>query len=154
MSRPNRTVVDRRLDLISHNVLTMLHSGRIMSGHPPRIEVAPDRHGQNPGPGHSYPSIVIGGIAQVHLGDRYEHGDGVSTGLSTIDAALMRSLAFPNMDVRRRNIGLSMVQTGDWLFRCPEYLAWIDDSTIHEHYRFLWMKGKPGSGKSTLMKLP
>ncbi|KAK5073323.1 hypothetical protein LTR70_010394 [Exophiala xenobiotica] len=124
-----------------------------MLGHPPRLEDDPDRPGQNHRPGHNYPSLVIGGDAQVHLGDRYGHGDGAIDNADNIDTALMKSLAFPNMDARRRNIGHAMVQTGEWLFKCPEYLSWIDDSTINEHYGFLWMKGKPGSGKSTLMKL-
>jgi len=124
-----------------------------MSEYPSPVEVAPEVHWQNPGPGHSFPSIVIGGRAQVQLGDRYERGGCAPDDVRTIDAALLKSLAFPNMDARRHNIGHSMVQTGDWLFQCPEYLAWIDDSKHDEHYGFLWMKGKPGSGKSTLMKL-
>lgn len=34
----------------------------------------------------------------------------------------------------------------------PDFLDWIDDNKIHEHHGFLWIKGKPGSGKSTIMK--
>jgi hypothetical protein len=31
-------------------------------------------------------------------------------------------------------------------------LDWIDPKKLHEHYGFLWINGKPGAGKSTLIK--
>ncbi|KAI9761282.1 MAG: hypothetical protein M1840_001985, partial [Geoglossum simile] len=34
----------------------------------------------------------------------------------------------------------------------PEYLDWLDTTKLSEHHSFLWIKGKPGTGKSTLMK--
>ncbi|KAL2202485.1 hypothetical protein CC79DRAFT_1389814 [Sarocladium strictum] len=39
-----------------------------------------------------------------------------------------------------------------WLLSLPQYLAWLDDSLSHEHHGLLWIKGNPGSGKSTLVK--
>ncbi|KAJ6439239.1 hypothetical protein O9K51_08651 [Purpureocillium lavendulum] len=33
-----------------------------------------------------------------------------------------------------------------------KYLKWLDPTRIGEHHGFLWIKGKPGAGKSTLMK--
>jgi len=38
--------------------------------------------------------------------------------------------------------------TRNWILRHPHYLRWVN-STNHS---VLWIKGKPGSGKSTLMK--
>lgn len=43
-------------------------------------------------------------------------------------------------------------KTCKWLLKMPEYLDWLDINTLIEHHGFLWIKGKPGTGKSTLMK--
>ncbi|KAF5858155.1 hypothetical protein ETB97_004759 [Aspergillus alliaceus] len=43
-------------------------------------------------------------------------------------------------------------KTCRWLLSKPEYLDWLDDTKLGEHHGFLWMKGKPGTGKSTIMK--
>lgn len=32
------------------------------------------------------------------------------------------------------------------------YHDWLDTTNLHEHHGFLWIKGKAGTGKSTLMK--
>ncbi|CAF9914193.1 MAG: hypothetical protein GOMPHAMPRED_008096 [Gomphillus americanus] len=42
--------------------------------------------------------------------------------------------------------------TCSWLFQHPVYEDWLDDSHFTRHHGFLWIKGKPGAGKSTLMK--
>lgn len=38
------------------------------------------------------------------------------------------------------------------LFAREEYTSWRDPEALHRHYGFFWIKGKPGAGKSTLMK--
>jgi len=38
------------------------------------------------------------------------------------------------------------------LLKKSEYLDWQDLSKLSEHHGFLWIKGKPGAGKLTLMK--
>ncbi|KAH6718065.1 hypothetical protein BKA61DRAFT_475878, partial [Leptodontidium sp. MPI-SDFR-AT-0119] len=43
-------------------------------------------------------------------------------------------------------------KTCEWLLDKSEYLAWLDAAKLHEHHGFLWIKGKPGTGKSTMMK--
>jgi len=43
-------------------------------------------------------------------------------------------------------------KTCRWLLKDPCYLEWLDPTKLGEHYGFLWIKGKPGAGKSTLMK--
>ncbi|KAJ2993825.1 hypothetical protein NUW58_g1724 [Xylaria curta] len=65
---------------------------------------------------------------------------------------LLRSLSFPEIYDRQKNIRDALSQTTDWLFNHPKYLAWIDRKNIAKHHGLLWMKGKPGAGKSTLMK--
>ncbi|CAG8136981.1 unnamed protein product [Penicillium salamii] len=39
-----------------------------------------------------------------------------------------------------------------WLPKHPSYETWLDPSKLAQHHGFLWIGGKPGSGKSTLMK--
>ncbi|KAL6405043.1 ankyrin repeat and protein kinase domain-containing protein 1 [Ilyonectria robusta] len=34
----------------------------------------------------------------------------------------------------------------------PEYQAWLDPSKLTQHHGFLWIRGNPGAGKSTIMK--
>lgn len=56
------------------------------------------------------------------------------------------------MSARVRNVAMALPTTCEWLPRHQCFIAWIDDNKIHEHHGFLWIKGKPGSGKSTIMK--
>ncbi|KAK5071361.1 hypothetical protein LTR70_010745 [Exophiala xenobiotica] len=66
--------------------------------------------------------------------------------------SLLDSLIFPNMHGRLLNIHPAMAETCGWLFCHESFKAWVDKSRSHEHNGFLWIKRKPGSGKSTLMK--
>ncbi|KAI0125984.1 hypothetical protein BJ170DRAFT_456668 [Xylariales sp. AK1849] len=43
-------------------------------------------------------------------------------------------------------------KTCQWLLKTHQYLDWLDTKKLDNHYGFLWIKGKPGAGKSTLMK--
>ncbi|KAL4936537.1 hypothetical protein BDV06DRAFT_204849 [Aspergillus oleicola] len=65
---------------------------------------------------------------------------------------LLESLKFPQIDARRNTVKRAHVQTCKWLLRAPEYLEWLDEAKVSEHHGILWIKGKPGAGKSTLMK--
>ncbi|KAH7060972.1 ankyrin repeat domain-containing protein [Paraphoma chrysanthemicola] len=40
----------------------------------------------------------------------------------------------------------------EWLLKSEQYLNWLDMTKVGEHHGFLWIKGKAGTGKSTLMK--
>ncbi|KAH6899935.1 hypothetical protein B0T10DRAFT_469156 [Thelonectria olida] len=64
----------------------------------------------------------------------------------------LRSLHFPEMYQRQRNIQRALDDTCDWLYETPEYASWINRSRASDHQGLLWVKGKPGTGKSTLMK--
>lgn len=70
------------------------------------------------------------------------------------DAAktLMDALAFDQMDTRLATISTAHAQTCQWLFAREEYASWRNPETLHKHHGFFWIKGKPGAGKSTLMK--
>ncbi|KAL7936451.1 ankyrin repeat-containing domain protein [Trichoderma chlorosporum] len=65
---------------------------------------------------------------------------------------LLKSLRFDQMDARQMTIKAAYAETCRWLLCKPEYLDWLDTAKIDEHRGFLWIKGKPGTGKSTLMK--
>src|ERR1700744_4121982 len=42
--------------------------------------------------------------------------------------------------------------TCQWIYYNPKYLQWISSKASDQQQSFLWIKGKAGSGKSTLMK--
>ncbi|KAK5075725.1 hypothetical protein LTR70_010046 [Exophiala xenobiotica] len=65
---------------------------------------------------------------------------------------LLESLTFDRMNARLRNVATPVPHTCRWLRTSEKFLAWIDEGRIQEHHGFLWIKGKPGSGKSTIMK--
>ncbi|KAK3360961.1 hypothetical protein B0T24DRAFT_120609 [Lasiosphaeria ovina] len=65
---------------------------------------------------------------------------------------LLGSLRFDQIDARQTTIKNAHVKTCKWLLKKHEYLDWLDPSKLGEHHGFLWIKGKPGAGKSTLMK--
>jgi hypothetical protein len=70
-----------------------------------------------------------------------------------LDIAYLReALAFDTMDDRYATIRTAHGQTCQWLFESPEYQHWRDPACRCDHYGMLWVKGKPGAGKSTLMK--
>jgi ankyrin repeat protein len=65
---------------------------------------------------------------------------------------LLDSLRFDQIDARQTTIKNAHVKTCKWLLKNPRYLDWLDFGKLSEHHGFLWIKGKPGTGKSTLMK--
>jgi hypothetical protein len=65
---------------------------------------------------------------------------------------LLDSLRFTQMDARQMTIKNAYAKTCKWLLHKSEYVDWLDKTKLSEHDGFLWIKGKPGTGKSTLMK--
>ncbi|KEZ43894.1 hypothetical protein SAPIO_CDS4069 [Scedosporium apiospermum] len=66
--------------------------------------------------------------------------------------ALLNSLRFGQIDARQMSIKAAHHKTCEWLLKQSEYLDWLDIRRLPDHHGFLWIKGKPGAGKSTLMK--
>jgi hypothetical protein len=72
---------------------------------------------------------------------------------------VLSSLYFKSMEIRHSNVAVAHAQTFDWIFRSTSqrpskdsrrtvyFLDWLE----HKNGIF-WVSGKPGSGKSTLMK--
>jgi ankyrin repeat protein len=64
----------------------------------------------------------------------------------------VEALAFDGMDSRYESIDPAHINTCQWLFQKPKYLQWRNPEHLASHDGFLWIKGKAGTGKSTLMK--
>lgn len=86
--------------------------------------------------------------------------DETSPGISSIpeqagfDArkALLDALNFEQLDARHATIKAAHATTCEWLLSKAEYMDWKDEGKLPKHHGFLWIKGKPGAGKSTIMK--
>ncbi|KAM7201995.1 nacht and ankyrin domain protein [Rhypophila sp. PSN 637] len=65
---------------------------------------------------------------------------------------LLKSLYFPEMYHREKNIQRALEDTCNWLFATREYMAWRDRIDMAHNYGMIWIKGKPGAGKSFLVK--
>jgi hypothetical protein len=62
----------------------------------------------------------------------------------------MKAMPFDGMTTRREHILGPAMDTGHWLFRNQTFTRWVETDDKSQH--LLFIKGKPGSGKSTLMK--
>ena len=65
---------------------------------------------------------------------------------------LKESLKFDQIDARHLSIKRAHAKTCKWFIKQPKYSDWLDVDKFPDHHGFLWVKGKPGAGKSTLMK--
>ncbi|KAH8707471.1 hypothetical protein GQ44DRAFT_582129, partial [Phaeosphaeriaceae sp. PMI808] len=66
--------------------------------------------------------------------------------------ACLWSLWFPSMDTRSQNLEKPAQHTCLWLLNHEVYQDWYNDRNLSKHFGLLWLKGKPGAGKSVLMK--
>lgn len=119
--------------------------------------------------GTSYEKIQTYGNARAHYGDVYNYmGQAAPPSMSptstssgvlqsdhgrVLDAArLIKALRFDHMNSRFATIRAAHTGTCEWLFTRKEYEILRDTSQARLHHGFLWIKGNPGAGKSTLMK--
>ncbi|KAM0347678.1 hypothetical protein ACHAPU_004692 [Fusarium lateritium] len=65
---------------------------------------------------------------------------------------VLESLNFEGIDARKTTIKAAHSKTCRWFLKHPDYLSWINPQHIPQHHGFLWIRGKPGAGKSTIMK--
>ncbi|KAJ5393249.1 uncharacterized protein N7487_010890 [Penicillium crustosum] len=82
----------------------------------------------------------------VNHGQIYFSSAPQETPQQSIDNEVRRSLAFPEMLDRRDNIEPCHPDTCQWILELEKYKSWRSQSR-----GLLWIKGKPGAGKSTLM---
>lgn len=126
--------------------------------HESHIELATERKRAT----RTYERVTAHDNARMHLGDVIQiycqhtssscptASEETFSGSNTIQ--LREALDFKNMHRRFDGIGKALLDTCRWIFDSPHYLQWQDESLHSEHRGFLWIKGKPGAGKSTLMK--
>ncbi|KAK3940661.1 hypothetical protein QBC46DRAFT_353953 [Diplogelasinospora grovesii] len=70
-----------------------------------------------------------------------------------IKQSLVEQLYFDKIDERLTHLMPAQGTTCRWFLAKPEYTCWHDMAQQPDHGGFLWIKGHPGTGKSTLMKL-
>lgn len=64
----------------------------------------------------------------------------------------LKSLEFDQIHTRHATIKSAHVMTCQWLLNNRQYQDWLDANKVSEHHGFLWIRGNPGSGKSTIIK--
>jgi hypothetical protein len=65
---------------------------------------------------------------------------------------LMEALKFDSMGDRIMSVSPACAQTCTWFLDRPEYTSWRASADREKHNGVLWIKGKAGAGKSTLMR--
>ncbi|KAI0188084.1 nucleoside phosphorylase domain-containing protein [Astrocystis sublimbata] len=66
--------------------------------------------------------------------------------------SIMTSLLFEKINAWYSNIKSAYGKTCAWLLSHPDYIGWLTPADFVQHYGLLWIYGKPGAGKLTLMK--
>jgi putative ribosome biogenesis GTPase RsgA len=74
---------------------------------------------------------------------------------ATTKQSLIDQLYFSKIDERLTSLTAAQGTTCRWFLTKPEYASWHDLAQQLDHGGFLWIKGNPGTGKSTLItRLP
>lgn len=106
---------------------------------------------------HQRPSVVLDDSPSPFLETPTQIEEALPTARLGLDAALKQQLIdnlyFDQIDGRLTNIAPAFKSTCQWFFEKDEYKSWHDASQSSDHSGFLWIKGNPGTGKSTLMKV-
>ncbi|KAI3011329.1 hypothetical protein CBS147352_1920 [Aspergillus niger] len=68
------------------------------------------------------------------------------------EKAYLDLLTFPQAQYRLDEITDPHDTTCAWVLERPEFKTWMSGEDLKRHGGFFWIKGKPGAGKSTLMK--
>jgi ankyrin repeat protein len=61
-------------------------------------------------------------------------------------------LRFDQIDARLMSLKTAQAKTCRWILKNSQYTDWLDVDKQRSHNGFFWIKGKPGTGKSTTMK--
>ena len=110
--------------------------------------------------GARYSSNLAHGQARVHYGNNYIEHQNITNVASNSERStaggqlldFVEALKFGFMDFRLDSIDPPHADTCTWLFQRPEYIRWRDPTHRETNCNLLWIKGRAGSGKSTIMK--
>ncbi|KAK5954970.1 hypothetical protein OHC33_003649 [Knufia fluminis] len=98
--------------------------------------------------GNKYGDLSMSGNAQAFLGNAYFYSTGSADRQEDREQELLfKSLYYGQMDDRKTDVTTAKVQTCQWIWSTI-FRRWL---RAHQPKAF-WIAGKPGSGKSTLMK--
>jgi hypothetical protein len=86
------------------------------------------------------------------IGNETIDGDTIVKEKSKIRKELLDLLCFEHIDERLLSLKAAHRKTCAWFLDKDQYKAWTSAENLHDHHGFLWIKGKPGAGKSILMK--
>ena len=110
----------------------------------------------------SYNSIAASGNSRLHAGNVYNNHYHIASSTAQLEGTsdeqkrllrtFLRCLNFKEASSRHAGIATAHPDTCRWVADCPQYKRWRDPDAITEHHGCLWIKGKPGAGKSTIMK--
>ena len=70
----------------------------------------------------------------------------------SLSVACLKTLWFNEAFQREMDIGAAHDGTCQWLSSHPAYKTWVRREQVNDHGGILWIAGKPGSGKSVLIK--
>jgi ankyrin repeat protein len=102
--------------------------------------------------GHNFNGNVVTENARAHFGNVYNFNQPPFSVLDdTARPDLMKALSFSGMSHRLMSITPAYAETCKWILDQPEYLRWRDPGQRLSHHGVFWIKGKAGTGKSTLM---
>jgi ankyrin repeat protein len=86
------------------------------------------------------------------IGDKTIDLDAILEEKLKIRKELLDLLCFEHIDERLLSLKAAHRKTCAWFLHTNQYKAWTSAENLHDHHGFLWIKGKPGAGKSILMK--
>jgi ankyrin repeat protein len=114
-----------------------------------------------------YRNVAMKGKSRGHFGHQYTCNEYHAPVLQSSDRCfpesqpratgvqsdpVLESLKFDQMEDHYLTLKSAHADTCQWLFESAEYLDWLDPKQRSSNNGILWIKGKPGAGKSTLMK--
>ncbi len=81
-----------------------------------------------------------------------QRGNALESIAEETKTSLIEQLYFAKIDERLTSLTAAQAKTCSWFLTKPEYKSWRDPAEHPQHCGFLWIRGHPGTGKSTLMK--
>ena len=72
--------------------------------------------------------------------------------MSALESECLQQLSYSEFGARQDNINQELEGTCNWVSQHPTYVQWLKKENVTSHAGLLWIKGKPGAGKSVIMK--